>query len=430
MMATQNIDDAPWQQIRAQLPKVNGADILIGLPTFNNAETVKPVIQAVTAGVRQTFPSANVLLVNQDAGSQDGTPELMKDAVEECFPIALLNVTASGGGGMEPFPRLSGAWSTGREEAFRAFFSATKDAGATACAVIDPALRSVTPDWIGWLLSPIMESRAEYVAPLFLRPRYEGSLTNTLVYPLNRALYGTAMRFHAGGGCGISGSLAGLYLKQEFWRERVARSSLDTCLTTVAIAEGQGLCQAGLGEKLGPSAAGGEDLSAVVAQTVGAVFYFMERYQDFWEQRTHDRPVLHTGIPYRPEPDRGPINIDRLMRGFRQGLRDLLPIWEIILSPDTLSGILPLGLIDKDDFRFPAQLWAQTVYDFALAYHEKVLHREHLLKSLTPLYLGQMASLVLRTQDRKPEEVEECIEELCETFARMKPYLIERWRFS
>jgi hypothetical protein len=156
----------------------------------------------------------------------------------------------------------------------------------------------------------------------------------------------------------------------------------------------------------------------------------MERYQDVWEHSAQLRPVLQTGIPYRPQPDRGPINLDRMLRGFRQGLRDLLPIWEIILSPETLSGILPLGLIEKEEFRFPPQLWAQTVYDFALAFHENVLHREHLLKSLTPLYLGQMASLILRTQHQKPEDVEACIEELCDSFARMKPYLVERWRFS
>jgi glucosylglycerate synthase len=429
MIATQDRPDAPWQQIRAQLPEVERADILVGLPSFNNAETVKPVIQAVATGLRQAFPSASVLLVNQDAGSQDGTPELMKSAVEERFPVALLNRTASGSSGTEPFPRFSGAWANGREDAFHVFLSATREAGATACAVIDPAVRSVTPDWIGWLLSPIIESRAEYVAPLFLRPRYEGSLTNLLVYPVNRALYGTAMRYHAGGGCGISGPLAGLYLEQQFWDERAARSSMDACLTTVAIAEGRSLCQAGLGEKLVQAPSGGDDVSTVVAQTVGALFYFMERYQDTWERRDHVQPVLHTGIPYRPQPDRGPVNIDRMMRGFRQGLRDLLPIWEIILSPETLSAILPLGLIDKDEFRFPPQLWVQTVYDFALAYHEKVLHREHLLKSLTPLYLGEMASLVLRTQYQKPEAVEDCIEELCDTFARMKPYLVERWRF-
>ena len=429
-MTAQDRGDAAWAQIQAQLPQVGRADILVGLPSFNNAETVKPVIQAVTAGLRQAFPAASVLLVNQDAGSQDGTPELMKVAVEERFPIALLSRTPPGGGGMESLPRLSAGWSSGREEAFHSFLSATKEAQAAACAVIDPGVRSVTPDWIPWLLGPIMQSRADYVAPLFLRPRYEGSLTNMLVYPLNRALYGTAMRYHVGGGCGISGPLAGLFLEQPFWDERSLRSTLDACLTTVAIAEGRSLCQAGLGEKLVQHAAGAEDVSTVVAQTVGTVFSFMERYQDAWEHPARVQTVLQTGMPYRPQPDRGPINIDRMMRGFRQGLRDLLPIWEIILSPETLSGILPLGLVETEDFRFPPQLWAQTVYDFALAYHEKVLHREHLLKSLTPLYLGQMASLVLRTQQQKPEEAEDCIEELCDTFARMKPYLVERWRFS
>jgi len=429
MMASQEQADAPWRQIRAQLPQFERADILVGIPSFNNAETVKPVIEAVMAGLQQAFPAASVLLVNQDGGSQDGTPELLKVAVEDRVPVAQLQRAAGRGAGMDS--RLSGAWLGGREQALHAFLSATKRAGASACAVIDPAVRSVTPDWVTWLLTPIMESKAEYAAPLFLRPRYEGSLTNTLVYPLSRALYGTAMRFHAGGGCAISGRLADLYLDQRFWDERTVRSTMDICLTTVAVAEDRTLCQAGLGEKLIQSQGGGtEDVSSVVAQTVGAVFYFMECYQDVWERRWEVRPVLHSGIPYLPQPDRGPINIDRMMRAFRQGLRDLLPIWEIILSPETLSGILPLGLIEREEFVFPPQLWAQTVYDFALAYHEKVLHREHLLKSLTPLYLGQMASLVLRTQNQKPEDVETCIEELCDAFARMKPYLIERWRFS
>src|SRR5262245_63736179 len=106
----------------------------------------------------------------------------------------------------------------------------------------------------------------------------------------------------------------------------------------------------------------------------------MERYQDVWEHRHGTQPVQHVGLPYRQEPDRAPIKVERMIRGFRQGLRDLLPIWEIILSPETLSGILPLGLVEKEEFRFPAPLWAQTVYDFALAFHEKVLHRDHLLK--------------------------------------------------
>jgi hypothetical protein len=94
-----------------------------------------------------------------------------------------------------------------------------------------------------------------------------------------------------------------------------------------------------------------------------------------------------------------------------------------------LAGILALGLLEAEEFRFPEALWVQTIYDFALAYHEKALHREHLLKSLTPLYLGQTASLVLGTREGPPVDVERAIETLCKTFESMKPYLTQRWRF-
>jgi hypothetical protein len=58
-----------------------------------------------------------------------------------------------------------------------------------------------------------------------------------------------------------------------------------------------------------------------------------------------------------------------------------------------------------------------------------VLHREHLLKSLTPLYLGQIASFVLRTQQGGPAQVEAAVESLCRRFEAMKPYLTDRWRW-
>ncbi len=71
----------------------------------------------------------------------------------------------------------------------------------------------------------------------------------------------------------------------------------------------------------------------------------------------------------------------------------------------------------------------QVVYDFALAYHERVVHREHLLKALTPLYLGRTASFVMEYRESSPEQVELGIEEVCRAFETHKPYLVERWRY-
>jgi len=106
----------------------------------------------------------------------------------------------------------------------------------------------------------------------------------------------------------------------------------------------------------------------------------MERYQDVWEKQSGSTAVPEIGQTTEGEVESAPIKVERMVKGFRQGLRDLLPIWEIILAPETLAGVLALGLREDEDFNFPLSLWVQTVYDFAVAYHEKVIHREHLLK--------------------------------------------------
>src|SRR5262249_9684942 len=208
-----------------------------------------------------------------------------------------------------------------------------------------------------------------------------------------------------------------------------ARYGIDNWLTSNAVAEGCEVSQGFLGTKVHDTKLTGTELSILLAQAVGALFHLMEEYQEVWEGRTGSSPAPHFGPPFELSPEVGAVNVERMVRGFQQGLRDLLPIWEIILAPETLAGILALGLVEAEDFRFPEALWVQTIFDFALAYHEKAVHREHLLKSLTPLYLGQTASLVLETREGPPEDVERAIEQLCKKFESMKPLLTQRWRF-
>jgi hypothetical protein len=417
-------------QVRQQIGDIEKIEVLVGIPTFNNAETVGSVVKAVKAGISKVCPHASVLVLNADAGSQDGTPETIKHALEPDLSTAFIQ-HLEGGVFSGPIslqaPSESGV--PGREHAFRAFFMIAEALQAKACVVVDANLRSLTSDWMEVLLHPVIEKGVDYVAPLFRRARYEGSLTNCITYPLSRALYGKQMRYQSGGGYGFSGKLVSLYLTKNVWEGVGAWYGIDSWLTTVAVAEGCEVSQGFLGTRIQDVKLTGIELSVVLAQAVGALFHLMETYQEVWEGRMGSVPVPQFGVPYEPGPVGGPVNVERMVRGFQQGLRDLLPIWEIILAPETLAGVLALGLIEAEEFRFPEVLWVQTIYDFALAYHEKALHREHLLKSLTPLYLGQTASLVLRTRDGSPEDVERAIETLCKTFESMKPYLTQRWRF-
>jgi hypothetical protein len=113
---------------------------------------------------------------------------------------------------------------------------------------------------------------------------------------------------------------------------------------------------------------------------------------------------------------------------YRQGLTDLEPIWRQILADDTFTQLRDLQGTSGTDCRIPDELWVQVVYDAATAYRKRIMPRDHLLKALTPLYLGRTASFVYATQGLTSTESEKNIEALCHTFERMKPYLVERWQ--
>lgn len=85
--------------------------------------------------------------------------------------------------------------------------------------------------------------------PYYLRHKYDGTITNSLAYPLTRALYGQRIRQPIGGEFGFSGALAAHYLDQHVWESEVARFGIDIWMTTEAIACGARVCQSFLGAK-------------------------------------------------------------------------------------------------------------------------------------------------------------------------------------
>jgi hypothetical protein len=122
------------------------------------------------------------------------------------------------------------------------------------------------------------------------------------------------------------------------------------------------------------------------------------------------------------------LNVRAMLEAFQLGVRDLGSIWELILSPETLGEVLVLDPDAPETFRFPDDLWARVVYDFALGHHYSVVHRDHLLRSLVPLYLGRTAAYVLLTRHASVEATERALEAVATAFERQKPYLVEHWR--
>jgi hypothetical protein len=114
---------------------------------------------------------------------------------------------------------------------------------------------------------------------------------------------------------------------------------------------------------------------------------------------------------------------------FRIGCQNLQDIWSLILPPAALLDLRRMGRVPDNQFRYNDALWSRTVYDFAVGHHLHTLGRDHLLRSLVPLYMGWVASFILSASDMTSGQVEDYLEVLCRTYESQKPYLISRWRW-
>jgi glucosylglycerate synthase len=201
-------------------------------------------------------------------------------------------------------------------------------------------------------------------------------------------------------------------------------------MTTIAMAEGYRVCQSFLGAKLHDAKDPGSDLSAMLHQVVGSVFMLMQEYERVWTSRTGSDPVDLFGFRFDVGLDPIEVNLERMLAAFRRGCEELSEVWSLVLEPETYAAVRGLGCEAAKravEFHMEDELWTRVVMDFACAHKRQRVARNHLLRSLTPLYLARVASFVTETRNLVSSEVEEKVEQLCRSFESNKPYLVSRW---
>jgi hypothetical protein len=200
-------------------------------------------------------------------------------------------------------------------------------------------------------------------------------------------------------------------------------------LITDALASGARVIEAHLGRRAVDPQGSRPDLSTTIVRTVGPLFAQMERHEAVWRDARGSVAVSRIGgtPAVLAETAAGPA-VDRMVRAFKLGLKDLLPVWEQIMPESTLSELYPLGVLPDEDFAFAPALWARVVTDFAIGHHERRLPADHLLRSLTPLYLGRVAAFHLEVRSWPPARVPDALERIARAFEVEKERLVARWR--
>ncbi len=405
-----------------QLINVGEVDLLVGLPTHNNAKTIGAIVATIQAGLLSVFPRERAAIINADGGSQDGTPELVLSAAIDDVrrgsrvpALRTLHVIST-----------QYASSPTRGTALQSILAAGELLRAKACVVVSPESTQVQTDWLAKLLRPVYAGEFDFVLPTYRRHRFDGILLTNLLYPMTRALYGLRIREPYAFDFAFSGSLGSQFLAQNAWQDETARAGSETYFTLNAIAGHARICQSFLGTREHVERRS-SDLIPALRQTVGALFSSLGPQAALWRANSGSQPIPTIGPDreFTLEPLR--VNRKRLREMFSTGVVELESVFQTILSASTLEELRRIDRLEETEFRYPAELWVKTIYEFAAAYQKSVINRDHILQALAPLFRGRAFTFLVENRNGSADTVEDNIEALCLEFERGKPYLLELW---
>ena len=407
-----------------QLMSVGEVDLLVGIPSHNNAKAIGQVVTTIEESFQQNFVRDRVVIVNVDGGSRDGTSDVVLNTPSP------KSSNSRGLSSLRTLHRITTRYANqpSRGTAFRAILAAADLLRAKACAVISPEISNFSAAWVRSLLQPAYRENFDFVAPLYSRHKNDGLLARNLVYPMGRAVFGRRIRELNSGELGFSGKLAGHCLNFDVWREDTVRTSPEAWMAITAISSGFRCCQSFLGPKVHSLNTSATDIVTTIRQAVGTLFWCLESQQAFWTERNGSESVPTFGPEYELTTEPVRVNRKRMFDLFLSGAAGLSDVLKSILTVETHAELQRIATEDDRKFRYKDELWVRTLCEFAASYHHAAIDRDHLIQALVPLYRGRIYSFLQEHHDSSPEDIEAHSENLCLEFERQKPYLVERWK--
>ncbi len=393
---------------------VTSSEIVVGIPSYNEVETITYPVDVASRGIMQFFPEKKAVIINVDNNSPDGTKEAFLNT-----PTKVPKVYISTPPGVK-----------GKGNNFLNLFKASVELGAKAIIVVDADLKSITPGWIRYLGEPLM-GRFDYVTPIYVRHKYDGTITNHIAYPMLRTLFGLRVRQPIGGDFGFSGKLARAFLAEKLWNDKIAHFGVDVWMTTIAISRHFNVCQAFLGTpKVHRAKDPAADLSIMFKQVVSTLFDLMIDFEYLWKDTNESRPssIYGFGLGVDEKPPSVEVSTEKLYQSFQHGFKKYGNIWnQIIALPEMMELNKIKNIKEIDKFYYPSNLWARVLFSFAVAYKNNEIDRNTIVEALIPFYHSRVLTFVNHTKDLETRESEEYLENINRIFETEKYYLLEKW---
>ncbi len=413
----ENVDLVASNKASNYLKTIDSADILVGLPSYNNVTTANYVVSQISKGLELYFPNFKSVIFVSDGGSRDDTLNSVKKISFQSNTLKLIPSVYIG--------------ASGKGTAVKAIFEAASYLEVKSIALVDSDLRSITPEWMKLLITPTLTG-TDFVAPLYNRSKYDGTITNFLCYPITTALFGKNIRQPIGGDFGLSIRLVEEILKSPMWRyPYVSRFGIDIFETHTALAKGFKVKEALLGQKNHDPKDPSSQLAGMFRQVVGTMFTCLAEYESVWKE-------IH-GV-YETEKFGGEIDdstaqevkvsLSDTIKAFKSNYDNYAPFYRELLSREIQIKFEQIKRLETANFDFSSEIWAKTVYSFLTEFHKK--HKEPritslLLDALRILWIGRVAVFIKDTWNLDRDQAEEKIREEVRAFTKLKPELVNTY---
>jgi hypothetical protein len=396
------------------LHDIEKADILVGIPSFNNILTASYVISQVTKGLDTYFPNLKSVIFVSDGNSKDDTLDSIKrinlPSEVKLIPAIYMGIAGKG-------------------RAVRAIFEAADKLNVKSVALVDSDLRSITPKWMQLLITPTLLGTG-FVAPYYNRRKYDGTITNFLCYPVTTSLFGKDIRQPIGGDFGLSIDLVRDLLDSPLWENAdVCRFGIDIFETCTALAKGYEVKQARLGVKNHDAKDPSSQLAGMFRQVMGIMFRCIEEYEPVWREVKGVSPTERVGENnYIDTPEPIPVSLPATLQAFNSNYDLNLDIYKSILEPELQSKFEQIKQLETTVVDFTSEDWAKTVYSFIAEFHKKPSYgQDKLIDALRVLWIGRVAVFIKDTWKLTREEAEAKITEEAIVFEKLKPYFLAKY---
>ena len=405
----------PWNKglrLKPELVKkckeIKPIDIMVGVLCKDVEATVLNVLNVINEGLYRYFPDYEKAIVICCAESADKTDEAVDlfqpyNSVEK---IVTNDITKGGKGA-----------------GVMTIFEIAYEADAKSVVLMDGDLLSVKPSWIQTIANPIVYGRADLTVPYYIRDKNDGVITNNLVYPFTRALYGIDIRQPIAGEYALSRNLYELLREHPLFPPDFG---IDIFILTVAAAEEmyvkEGLFSLKIHESTTRYLEPEKFLIPMFRKVTGSMFELAKYYEDYWKSKPNRWHAKYCRESFSQKPIPVRVNIPKMGKSFET---------EFVSSKNIMSQYLPESIVAElenivtNKKNFDPELWVEIVYNHAAAWKHVVNDSDkyQLLDSLKTLWLGRFVSYATEVEDMDINDAEMVIQKQAEIFEEKINYL-------